>query len=66
MCKISIFKEFENETYGLTPWGCLYVTLKDYGVDLDHISGKVGAHIVEDFMELMIEQGIIHAKKVEK
>lgn len=58
--------ESEDETYHLTPWGCLHCTLKDYGVDLDYISGRVGAHIVDDFMELMIKQGNIRAKKVEE
>ena len=60
-----VVNENENDDvfYTLTPWSCLLLTLHDYGINLDHISGKVGAHIVEDFMELMIEQGNIQIKK---
>ena len=41
----------EDETYSLTPWGCLYSVLQDYGINLG-VSGRVGAQIVEDFMNL--------------
>lgn len=69
MCKDMVvreFNEFEDESYHLTPWGCLYCTLKDYGINCDHISGRVGAHIVDDFMELMIKHGNIKVKKAEE
>jgi len=49
----------EDEAYVLTPWGCLYAVLHDYGIDAEHISGKVGKHIVEDFMELMVRAGYV-------
>lgn len=45
--------------YVLSPWGCLSVVLRDYGIDISRISGKVGSHIVEDFMELMEKSGYI-------
>ena len=52
-------EERDDEKYMLTPWGCLYATLLDYGVDLSHISGRVGTHIVEDFMETLTTIGYI-------
>ena len=55
--------EKDNEFYTLTPWACLLLTLRDYGIDVGQVSGKVGAHIVEDFMELMIKQGNIQVEK---
>ena len=54
----------EEEKYTWTPWGCFYVVLKEYKVDCDWISGKVGTHIVEDFMENMEKCGYI--SKAEK
>ena len=42
----------DDVKYVLSPWGCLSVVLKDYGIDTSRISGKVGSHIVEDFLEL--------------
>lgn len=48
-----------NDVYVLSPWGCLSVVLMDYGIDISRISGKVGSHIVEDFMELMEKSGYI-------
>ena len=61
MCKLE--DNDNEEQYILTEWGCLYATLTDYGINVDHISGKVGAHIVEDFMDLMVRAGYI--KKAE-
>lgn len=48
-----------KERYVLSEWACLFLTLKDYGIDTDHISGKVGQHIVDDFMELMAKFGYV-------
>lgn len=61
MCKLE--DNDNEEQYILTEWGCLYAVLTDYGINVDHISGKVGAHIVEDFMDLMVRAGYI--KKAE-
>lgn len=61
MCKLE--DDDNEEKYVLTEWGCLYATLTDYGINVDHISGRVGAHIVEDFMDLMVGAGYI--KKAE-
>lgn len=66
-------KELENEVmefkdddvFGFTEWGCLYSVLSDYGIDVSHIPGKVGSHIVEDFMELMEESGYVAKMKEE-
>lgn len=49
----------DDVKYVLSPWGCLSVVLKDYGIDTSRISGKVGSHIVEDFLELMEKAGYI-------
>lgn len=54
----------DDERYVLTPWGCLYATLREYGIDLSHITGRVGEHIVEDFMETMVRAG--HVLKAEE
>lgn len=43
--------------YVLSEWGCLSATLNDYGIDYSHITPKMGFHMVEDFMELMVKSG---------
>ena len=48
-----------EENYRLTPWWCLMATLRDYNVDTTHVTPKMGEHIVNDFMELMVKQGYI-------
>lgn len=40
-------------------WGCLYAVLMDYGIDVSNIPGRVGKHIVDDFMEIMCKSGYI-------
>lgn len=47
----------DDDKLTLTKWGCLYAVLMDYGIKANHISGRVGDHIVEDFMELMCKFG---------
>ena len=49
----------DDVKYVLSPWGCLSVVLEDYGIDISRISGKVGSHIVEDFLELLEKAGHI-------
>lgn len=56
-------KDDDDEIYRISPWGCLLITLRDYGVDVSHISGKVGGHIVEDFMDLMIKARYVAENK---
>lgn len=51
--------EESEERYRLTEWGCLYLILNDYGFDASHVSGRVGSHLVEDFMDLMCKAGYI-------
>ena len=51
--------EEDDEKYMLTPWGCLYSVLIDYGINVSHISGRVGEHIVDDFMDSMVKCGYI-------
>ena len=48
-----------EESYCLTPWWCLKATLQDYNVDTTNVTPKMGEHIVNDFMELMVKQGYI-------
>lgn len=48
-----------DPVYRLTPWGCLMAVLHDYGVDVSHITGRIGEHMVQDFMQMMVEQGIV-------
>ena len=53
----------------LTPMGCLYVVLLDYVgpdhlLDIRKIQGRVGEHIVEDFMDAMVSFG--HVEKAER
>lgn len=55
----------ENERYVLSEWGCLSLTLNDYGINTDRIPGRVGKHIVEDFMELMCKAGYIVKNELE-
>lgn len=52
-------KADDEETYKLTEWGCLKAVLLEYGIDVSHISDRVGRHIVEDFMECLIERGYV-------
>lgn len=49
----------DDVKFVLSEWGCLHSVLSNYGINVDHIKGKVGEHIVEDFLELMCECGYI-------
>lgn len=49
----------DEERYVLSEWGCLSVTLNEYGIRTDNISGRVGKHIVEDFMDAMCRAGYV-------
>ena len=49
----------EEEKFTLTEWGCLVATLTDYGVDTSNITARVGQHMVEDFLNLMVRCGYI-------
>lgn len=53
-----------DEIFALSQWGCLYAVLKDYGVDISHITPKMGEHMVEDFLGAMVKAG--HIRKVEE
>ena len=53
----------EDEVYHLTPWGCMVAIMEDYAVDISHITPKMGEHMVEDFMNLMCEQGHVGRAK---
>jgi hypothetical protein len=48
-----------EEQYVITEWGCLGSTLKEYGIDVSHITGRVGKHIVDDFMDAMCKAGYV-------
>lgn len=53
-----------EEKYQLTPMGCLYAVLLDYVgpdhlLDIRKIKGRVGEHIVEDFMDALVKTGYL-------
>lgn len=57
-------KKKSEEKYRLTPMGCLYAVLLDYVgpdhlLDIRKIQGRVGEHIVEDFMDAMVRTGYL-------
>lgn len=59
----------DEDRYALTPMGCLYAVLLDYVgpdhlLDIRKIQGRVGEHIVDDFMDAMVRFG--HVKKAER
>ena len=54
----------DDEKFALTPWGCLSSVLNDYGISYDHITHKMGEHMVEDFMDSMVKAG--HIMKAEQ
>lgn len=49
----------ENIRYELTPWGCLFCVLEDYGFDAQKLSSTVGNHMVSDFLEMLCKIGYI-------
>ncbi len=55
-------KTADNEEWRLTPWGCMYEVLRDYGFDPKQLTPKMGEHMVEDFMKMMVRVG--HVGKV--
>ena len=56
-------KAEDEEVLVLTEWGCMEVTLREYGIDTSHIPGKVGMHMVNDFMERMVRAGYVGKKE---
>lgn len=66
---VEYYEDVEDEVFNdddifvLSPWGCLAATLKDYGLDISHITPKMGVHMVEDFMESMVTAGYIEKIK---
>ena len=59
--------DFDDDVqFVLTEWGILTEILSDYGIDVWHIPGRVGQHIVEDFMECMVNAGYIAKNEEEK
>ena len=54
----------DDEIWRLTPWGCMYAVLKDYGYNPEMLTPKMGEHMVEDLMNLLITQGL--ASRVEE
>lgn len=55
-----------EEEYTLTPWGCLMAVLHDYGVDVDFITARIGEHMVNDFMDLLVKRGYLEDKRNER
>lgn len=54
-----------EENYVLSEWGCLASVLDEYGIDVSHITGRVGRHIVEDFMDAMCNVGYVTKQEAE-
>lgn len=57
--KTNINENQDDKMYILTPWGCLSLILEDYNVDISHITPKIGKHMVDDFMEIMVKTGYV-------
>lgn len=55
----------DEEMYILTPWGCLSEVLEEYGIDTERITAKIGEHMVDDFMKLMIKSNYVKKKEEE-
>lgn len=53
----------KEEKFQITPWGCMVSVLNDYGIDTSHLTGKMGEHLVEDFMDAMVMAGYIKKKE---
>lgn len=58
-------KTMTEEKYVMTEWGCLSSTLEEYGIDVSHITGRVGSHIVEDFMDALCTAGYLQKREEE-
>ena len=56
----------DEEVYVLTPWGRLAAVLEDYGIDCSNITARMGKHLVEDFMESMVNGGYVATKEHEE
>lgn len=54
-----------EKNYELTEWGCLYGVLTEYGIDASHITGTIGKHLVDDFMDAMCKFGYVEKKENE-
>ena len=54
----------DDDVYILTPLGCLMAVLMDYGIDISHITPKMGEHMVSDFMQYMVDAG--HIEKAQE
>ena len=52
-----------EDTFVLTPWGCLWATLEEYGIDTSEMTAKVGESMVNDFMDAMVTAGYIAEEK---
>lgn len=52
-----------EEVFVMTEWGCLSSVLAEYGIDVSHITARVGTHIVEDFMDAMCKAGYLEKKE---
>lgn len=60
---IDMIPEDENVEYHFTPYGCLLSVMKDYNIDVSHITPKMAEHLFEDFMECLIRQGYVGRRK---
>ena len=55
----------DDKKWGITPWGCMYAVLQEYGFNPELLTPKIGEHMVEDFMAMMVKAGIVAEKEKE-
>lgn len=48
--------------FRLTKGMVLLLTLRDYGIDVSHITPKMAEHLVDDFMNELVKQGYAERK----
>lgn len=57
---ISLEDDDESAKYRISVWGCLAVILDKYGIDVpNYITGTIGTHLAEDFMDMLCKTGYL-------
>ena len=51
-----------DEVYCLTSYGVLLSVMRDYGIDVCHITPKMAEHLFDDFMDALCKQGYAERK----
>lgn len=55
--------EDEDTEYRPTLYRCLLYVMKDYNIDVSHITPKMAEHLFEDFMEKLIRAGYVDRRE---